>query len=169
MKAMSEMRALPARNLRRTIAAIATLAIASFSTAALAQVETPPPGSPQRAAIMDAIRGIAVAELGGPVEFVVNDLRVLGEWAYADVTPQRPGGGEIFYVYTRYQAQVDAGAFDHSAVVLLRETPAGWLVYQYVLGATDVQWLNWVGMYPVPIEVFPSGGAGMPLPTPAKP
>ena len=162
MKANTEMRSLSARTLRRTIAALATLAIASFSTAAFAQVETPPPGDPKREAILDAIRGIAVAEFGGPIEFVVADMRVLGEWAFVTVNPQRPGGGEIFYTYTRYQAQLDAGALDEQAVVLLRETPAGWLVYEYDFGATDVIWVDWLGRYPAPREVFPSLGPGGP-------
>jgi hypothetical protein len=164
MNAMTESRSQPARTLLRAMAALTALAIAGFSASASAQVETPPQGSPVRAAILEAIRGIAVAEFGSPIEFVVNDIRVLGEWAYADVHPQRPGGDEIFYTYTRYQANWDAGALDQTAVVLLRETPAGWLVYEYSFGATDVQWVNWVGMYPAPIEVFPGGGAGMPLP-----
>ena len=78
-----------------------------------------------------------------------------GEWAFAYVTPKRPGGGEIFYVYTRYQAAVDEGMFDDQVYALLRETPAGWLVYEYRLGATDVPWLEWGRLYPVPWEVFP--------------
>jgi hypothetical protein len=126
-------------------------------SAAWAQIETPAQGTPLRAAILDAVRGHAVAELGVPIEFVVNDIRVLGEWAYVDATPQRPGGGDIFYVYTRYQAAVDAGAFDANAIALLRLTPAGWLVYEYSFGATDVAWLPWMDFYPVPPEVFPTG------------
>lgn len=154
----------PARTLCRSVAALATLALATFSTAASAQVATPPQGSPLRAAILDAIRGITVAEFGGPIEFVVVDLRVLGEWAFAVVHPQRPGGGEIFYTYTRYQTAWDAGALDQTAIALLRETPAGWLVYEYDFGATDVPWMPWMEYYPVPPEVFPPmGGGGMPL------
>ena len=166
MTAMTEMRFHPARRLRSAIGALAALAIAGFSTAASAQVETPPQGSPVRAAILNAIRGIAVAEFGGPIEFVVNDIRVLGEWAFADVHPQRPGGGEIFYTYTRYQAAWDAGALDQTAVVLLRETPAGWLVYEYDFGATDVTWMPWMELYPVPPEVFPGIGGGLMAPIP---
>jgi len=140
----------------------AALALPLLPGAASAQVEQPAPGSPQRAAILDAIRGQTVGELGGPIEFMVNDIRVLGEWAFVEVHPQRPGGGEIFYTYTRYQAAWDAGALDQVVTALLRETPAGWLVYEYDFGATDVVWMPWMTMYPVPSEVFPTGGA---LPT----
>jgi hypothetical protein len=120
-----------------------------------AQATTPPRGSPLRAAILDGLRPMVEAEVGRPVEFIVLDLRVIGEWAFAYVTPQRPGGGAIPYVYTRYQAAVDAGAFDDQVAALLRETPAGWLVYEYSLGATDVPWVEWRDYYPVPWEVFP--------------
>ncbi len=145
----------PARG--RRIAAL-VLGFLLAATPAMAQIQTPPPGSPVRAAILDAIRGIATAELGEPVEFVVNDMRVLGEWAFVRVHPQRPGGGDIYYTYTRYQSAHDAGAMDEEAVALLRETPAGWLVYEYEFGATDVAWADWIGRYPAPLEVFPTMG-----------
>lgn len=119
-------------------------------------VATPQPGSPLRAAILDALRPAVIAEVGAPVEFVVGTLRVLGEWAFVEVHPQRPGGGPIFYVYTRYQAAVDAGAFDETVTALLRDTPAGWLVYEYNLGATDVVWIEWVDRNLAPPELYPN-------------
>ena len=70
----------------------AALALPLMPGAASAQVEQPAAGSPQRAAILDALRGQTVGELGGPIEFMVNDIRVLGEWAFVEVHPQRPGG-----------------------------------------------------------------------------
>jgi hypothetical protein len=139
--------------------ALLVAAAVTLPAAASAQVDQPAQGSPQRAAILDALRGRTVGELGGPIEFIVNDIRVLGEWAFVEVHPQRPGGGEIFYTYTRYQAAWDAGALDQVVTALLRETPAGWLVYEYDFGATDVVWQPWMTMYPVPSEVFPTGGA----------
>ena len=42
---------------------------------------TPPAGSPERKAIMDALRG------DQKVVFKVNYLKVHGDWAWADVTP----------------------------------------------------------------------------------
>lgn len=146
-----------ARLPRALILSVALLAPAT----AFAQVETPAQGSPERTAILDAVRGRTVGELGGPIEFVVNDIRVLGEWAFVDLHPQRPGGVSIFYTYTRYQAGWDAGALDENVVALLRETPVGWLVYEYDFGSTDVPWFPWMSLYPVPPEVFPNGGGGV--------
>ena len=118
-------------------------------------VSSPAQGSPERAAILNSLRPMVVAELGAPVEFVVGTIRVVGEWAFVEAKPQRPGGGPIFYIYTRYQSAWDSGAFDDSVTALLRQTPAGWLVYEYNLGATDVQWMEWVGRNLAPAEVYP--------------
>lgn len=144
---------------RRRAALMPILAVAMAVPAGgvAAQVTTPPPGSTVRTELLDAVRGITEAELGAPVEFVVNTMRVLGEWAFVELHPQRPGGGPIYYTYTRYQAAWDAGALDETAQALLRETPAGWLVYEYLFGATDVAWLRWAESYPVPAEIFPGG------------
>ncbi len=140
---------------RFAIALVVALGLGGAVSPAFAQVTTPPRGSPLRAAILDGLRPMVEAEVGKPVEFVVRQMRVVGEWAFVLVTPQRPGGGPIPYLYTRYQAAVDAGAFDDQVAALLRETPSGWLVYEYNLGATDVPWVDWGGFYPVPPEVFP--------------
>jgi hypothetical protein len=137
------------------LAAGAVLATGLMLGQAAAQAETPPKGSPLRSTILDGLRPMVEAEVGKPVEFVVTTMRVLGEWAFVIVQPQRPGGGKIEYTYTRYQEAVDSGAFDNQVIALLRETPSGWLVYGYSLGATDVPWVEWKDWYPVPPEVFP--------------
>jgi hypothetical protein len=135
--------------------ACAVLLTLAGAVSVSAQVVSPPRGSPQRAAVLDAVRPMVEAELGKPVEFVVNEMRLLGEWAFVTLTPQRPGGGKIEYAYTRYQRPVDDDMFGGIVAALLRQTPRGWLVYQYDLGATDVVWLEWKDFYPVPPEVFP--------------
>ncbi len=142
--------------IRRRLMFPALLLAALLSpTVAFAQAETPPPGSQLRRNILDALRPMVTAEIGAPVEFVVNNLRVLGEWAFVQASPQRPGGAPIGYAYSRYQSAVDNGFFDNQVTALLRQTPDGWLVYEYNLGATDVVWLPWQSLYPVPSEVFP--------------
>ena len=137
------------------IVAAALVASAALLDGASAQVASPARGTPLRAAILDAVRPMVEAEVGPPVEFVVNDMRVLGEWAFVSLTPRRPGGGAIEYVYTRYQTAWENDMFGYTVSALLRLTPKGWLVYQYDFGATDVPWIGWWNYYPVPQEVFP--------------
>lgn len=129
--------------------------VALLVSSAVAQVTTPAFGTPLRRAILDALRPMAEAELGKPVEFASVDMRVLGEWAFVTAVPQRPGGGQIAYLHTRYQTAWEDGFFGGAVAALLRETPSGWLVYEYDLGAADVVWLDWPNWYPAPPEVFP--------------
>ncbi len=58
-------------------------------------VHTPPPGSPERAAIMDALRPRYEEVFGKPIVFKVETLRVADGFAYAVVHPQRPDGAPV--------------------------------------------------------------------------
>ena len=113
------------------------------------------PSGAERKAILDALREPVSRQLEQPVEFVVEKIAVSGEWAFVILQPQRPGGGKIEYAYTRYQAAVDEGIFGAEVIALLRQTPKGWLTYEYELGSTDVPWVDWPSRYPVPAEIFP--------------
>jgi hypothetical protein len=146
--------ALPCRSLAMRVVVFCWAILLPASV--LAQVDTPAPGSPLRKAILDALRPAVIAELGAPLEFTAVELRVLGEWAFVKAQPQRPGGGEIEYLYTKYQSAWEAAAMDATAIALLRDTPSGWLLYEYVFGAGDVPWDVWPERYPVPPEVFPT-------------
>lgn len=55
-------------------------------------VHTPPPGSPERRAILNALR-FMMHELHGmePI-FVVRHLKVKGNWAWLEVEPRSPDG-----------------------------------------------------------------------------
>lgn len=112
---------------------------------ALAQGWTEPPrGSPERRALMDAIRPQAEALFGAPVEFVVEQLRVAGDVAFASVAAQRPGGGGIDVQGSPGWA---AGYFLADAdwtggQALLRRGGAGWVAAEVVFGATDVWWAD---------------------------
>lgn len=140
---------------RRGAAALAMFCLAAMvPVVATAQAFTPARGTALREAVLDAVRPMVESEVGRPVEFVVDQFNMLGEWAFVRLTPQRPGGGAIAYVYTRYQQAVDDGAFSGQVTALVRETPSGWLVYAYDLGATDAVWFDWQGAFPVPPEVF---------------
>lgn len=105
---------------------------------------TPKPGSSERAAIMDAIRGPAQKELKQTVIFNVDRLRVAGDWAYARVSPARPDGGELDYSKTKFQKQIDLGAFDPQGEALLfRESNGDWTVVEWAFGSTDVPSAGW--------------------------
>lgn len=138
-----------------TQSAVAAALLLMMSAPILAQVMAPPPGSPLRSAVLDGVRPMVQAEVGAPVEFVVHEMRVLDDWAFVLLSPQRPGAAAIDYRHTRYGTAVAEGIFDNQVSALLRRAPGGWLVYEYDLGATDVPWVAWGDYYSVPLQVFP--------------
>jgi len=59
------------------------------------EAHEPRRGSSDRAAILDAVRPEAATYVGSPIEFVVGELTVAGDRAYASLRARRPGGVEI--------------------------------------------------------------------------
>jgi hypothetical protein len=118
-------------------------------------ITLPKPGSDLRRALMDAIRPSFEAELGAPIEFFVHRLAVWGNYAYASVRPQRPGGKPIDWNKTKFATVVKGGSFstDGSAALLERKN-GRWVVVELALGPTDVFWIGWETDYSIPEAVF---------------
>jgi hypothetical protein len=116
---------------------------------------TPEKGSPERKAIVDALRVPIEKKLKQPVIFKIDHLKVQSGWAFLLSSPQKPDGGAIDYRGTVYQDAVDAGAFDNGVVALLRNVNGKWKVIQYVIGATDVPYVDWDKTYRAPRAIFP--------------
>jgi len=62
---------------------------------AAADIGAPPVGSPERAAIMEALRPLYETLFGKPVVFKTVKLQVAAGFAYVAVHPQRPNGAPI--------------------------------------------------------------------------
>ena len=115
---------------------------------------TPERGSTERKAILDALRVPVEKQLKQPVIFKLDHLMVQSGWAFLLGQPQRPDGAQVDYSGTVYQDAVDAGAFDDGIVALLRNTNGKWRVTQYVIGATDVPYVDWDKKYRAPRAIF---------------
>ncbi|MCG6884837.1 MAG: hypothetical protein LJE62_13895 [Silicimonas sp.] len=104
----------------------------------------PERGTKLRSELMDAIRPQAEAELGAPVQFVVDTLRVDGNVGFAALEPQRPGGVRIRWEDTQMAARGEGKAtYDGKTIhVLYAFDGAAWGVTVWTLGATDVWWAN---------------------------
>ncbi len=130
--------------MRGALMAVGFSVVLAGSVAAQGWV-TPERGSATRAQLMDAIRPHAEWMLGAPVEFVVNDLRLLGDHAFAMLVAQRPGGGTIDVLKTPMVAR---GEFDpyladtpHIEVLYVKSGDT-WVALHWAIGATDV-WYAW--------------------------
>jgi hypothetical protein len=105
------------------------------------QVVQPERGSALRAQVLDAARPVFSHDVGGPIEFVVHRLNVMGGWAFGDVRLQRPGGHPIDWKKTKYAEAFTEGMFDPGgSFFLARRTTAGWSVLRFATGPTDVAW-----------------------------
>lgn len=132
------------------------IALTLGAAQALAQhVFQPARGTPLRAELMDAARPTFEAEIGGKIEFVVRRLNVWGDWAFGDVTAQRPGGRPIDWRRTRFAEDFKEGMFDPAgSFFLLRKTGRQWVVVEYAIGPTDVAWDGWRQQRKLPQALF---------------
>ncbi|MEL6573367.1 MAG: hypothetical protein AAFQ64_17035 [Pseudomonadota bacterium] len=112
---------------------------------AAAAPETPAAGTPLRQDLLNTIRVMAGFDLGPPIEFVVLDLRVDGDRAFAQVMAQRPGGAPIDLATSpmaqRDQVPTDLIDGPRMEAFLVHENGA-WYVDAYAIGATDVWWIG---------------------------
>lgn len=118
------------------------------------QPYTPGRGTPERQAIIDALRLPVEKQVKTRVIFKIDHLKVQNGWAFMKGTPQQPNGNAIDYHGTSYQAAIDAGAFDDGIVALLRKRGRKWQVVKYVIGATDVPYVEWDQKYHAPSAIF---------------
>ena len=126
---------------------LTALALLIFTVPALAQnvgpTGQPAANSPQRRALMDALRPRIEAVLGRPVEFVVSRAAVRDGWALVIAEPQRPGGGRID------GRRIFGGAWENmdglTVTAILRFRGGRWTVAQHAIGATDVWYCGMEG------------------------
>jgi len=131
------------------------LILVAAITASAQSAYTPEKGSPERKAILDALRVPVERDLKQKVVFVADNFKVQGTWAFVSGTPQNSSGGDPDYSKTKYADQVDSGAFDNNFFALLRKTGGKWKVTHYLIGCTDVCYLDWWSRYKAPKAIFP--------------
>ena len=115
---------------------------------------TPGLGTPERKAVLDAMRAPAEKELGRPIVFKVMHLAVRDPWAFAWTTPMRSSTVSVDYTKTRYADAWKQGFFSDGMAALLRKSGGTWRVVAYVVGPTDVAWEDWPSKYGAPPDIF---------------
>lgn len=127
-----------------------TLVCASTSVAQY----TPEKGSVERKAITDALRVPVEKKLKHRVVFNIDHLKVQDDWAFMLGAPRKPDGGELDYSKTSYAKAVALGMFDDGISALLHKVKGRWRVVKYVIGATDVVYVEWDKQYRAPSGIF---------------
>lgn len=139
----------------RILKSVALLLLSLCPATAQDGTHTLKPGMKERQAIVDALRAPVERELKKKAVFKIEHLRVQGDWAFLRGVPRQPGGGAMNYRGTGYQGAIDAGAFDDGIVALLQRRRGGkWRVVRYVIGATDVPYVEWDKEFKAPSAIF---------------
>lgn len=115
---------------------------------------TPKQGSPERKAIVDALRVPIQKRLKQKVIFKIDRLKLKDGFAFIAAQPLQPNGKPINYRGTPIQEAIDAGAFDDTVMALLKRQGGTWKVLTYVHGATDVPYVDWPRKYKAPRAIF---------------
>ncbi len=126
----------------RRFALIAALCAAPCAGAAQSYTQAAP-GSETRRDILDAIRPHAEWNFAPPVEFVVGEIRVAGDAAFATVRAQRPGGGEIdiFTTPIVLRGDLDPYAGDGPTMeVLLQKSGRVWVAVHFGISSSEGWW-----------------------------
>jgi len=140
--------------MKRLVLALLVMTAMAAATCQAQPVTSPARGTSLRADILDALRPTIEKETGGPVQFVISAINVMGQWAYVDAKPQRPDGRPINWRATKYREAFDADMFSGLVLALLRRDGARWKVVGTFIGPTDVAWYEWVEKYKLPEALF---------------
>ena len=134
---------------------VMTLILVSALSAEAQTAYEPVKGSPERKAILDALRVPVERDLKQKVVFVADNFKVQGNWAFVGGTPQGANGGAPDYRRTQYADALESGAFDNNFFALLKKTAGKWKVTTYAIGCTDVCFADWWSRYRAPKAIFP--------------
>lgn len=102
------------------------------------QAYTPSLDSPERRAIVGALRAIVARELKKPLIFKIRSLRVKDGRAEVTATPLQPNLQRFDYSNTPYEKCMTAGDCQDSLTAVLQKEKVAWTVVEYVIGSKDV-------------------------------
>ena len=128
------------------------LMIAAAVAISAQSVYTPDKESPERKAILDALRVPVERDLKQKIVFVSDKFNVQGNWAFVSGEPTKPDGSEPDLKGTEWEGAEDL--FDHNFFGLLRKTGGRWKVVKYALGCTDVCYGEWWKEARAPRAIF---------------
>lgn len=111
---------------------------------------------PERDAMTAALAPRVEAEIGRPVSFTVNTMRVENDWGWLIAQPWTPEGAQIDWSQTRYAERAASGVLDGGGTTyaLLKRENGTWRVVDFAVGPTDVAWADWSERHGAPASVM---------------
>lgn len=118
------------------------------------EANKPANSSPERTAVLDALRIPVSKDLKQEIIFVVDKFKVEGDWAFVAGKPKNKDGGEPNWKVTKYQKFIDSGDFEEGLFALLKKTDGKWSVVTYMMNCHDVCYLGWEKEHKAPKAIF---------------
>ena len=111
---------------------------------------------PEQDALIAALTPVITSDLGQPVVFTVDTARAEGDWGWLVVTPKTPAGTAIDFSTTKYASQAEAGVLDGGGTTyaLLQRQNGAWTVRDFVVGPSDVAYMDWPQRYGAPAALM---------------
>ena len=139
---------------RRWLIAVAVAAVALAAPAYAQQIVEIGRKSPERKPILDTVRAAVEGVLGIRVIFVVDRIRVFGDWRFASLHPRDAAGNRIDYRRTRIAKDFDPEQDSDLVGALVRRRGGAWTQAESALLPTDVYWEEWEQKYKLPHAMF---------------
>jgi|GEM_PF-1855749 len=79
---------------------------------------------------------------------------ILNCWAFLAGVPLKPDGSEMDYRSTIHMEAINEGAFDGGIFALLQKRDGQWMTVRYIIGATDVPYVDWPQEFGAPAVIF---------------
>lgn len=144
---------------------IAALALAAACSPQAPSEPAPPapPAAPSPEAesqeLLDALAPVVSQDVGQPVSFTIDTVRVENDWAWLVVQPRAAAGGDIDWSQTKYAEQNAEGVLDGGGTTyaLLKRENGEWRVLEFVVGPTDVAYAEWPARHGAPAELMGLG------------
>lgn len=127
----------------------------------------PATGSEVYVAVLRAVIPLFRRDIDPEVGVNVEEMKVEGDWAYAQFVPI-DSGGPIDWSKTKFAADHAAGRMSPWVFALLHKDAAGeWQVLEYRIGAKTADWPTWIARHhPPDALVSAAGKASAPVTTP---
>lgn len=103
-----------------------------------------------------AVKAALDADLGQPVWFPAETVSFDGDWAWLVGVPSQLRGQDIDWARTRYAERAAEGVLDGGGTTyaLVQRQNGVWVVRDFVVGPTDVAYMDWPQRYGAPAALM---------------
>lgn len=110
----------------------------------------------QTAALVEALTPTVSELIGQPISLETHRISVMGDWAWLVATPRQPDGAPLDWAATSFASAHENGVLgsDGATYALFKREGETWRVVDYVVGPTDVAWVDWPARHGAPEALF---------------